>query len=111
MIANVSPIDFGHALFVPEPESCLPQVSNLYIVRCVLKELSILLLLLCGQVFTEDSIRVCLELAALSGHRYATISFYTSVWHYHVTTVEKPDRLNVILESKPQCDQSWCGTN
>ena len=30
MIVNVSPIDRGHALFVPEPESCLPQVSHMY---------------------------------------------------------------------------------
>lgn len=33
MIVNVSPIDVGHVLFVPEPESCLPQVSHLKIIR------------------------------------------------------------------------------
>ena len=31
MIVNVSPIDRGHALFVPEPESCLPQVNLMYL--------------------------------------------------------------------------------
>ena len=30
MIVNVSPIDRGHTLFVPEPESCLPQVNHMY---------------------------------------------------------------------------------
>ena len=43
MIAvNVSPIDRGHVLLVPEPSSCLPQVSTstlcayvcVYIVNC-----------------------------------------------------------------------------
>lgn len=29
MVVNVSPITYGHALFIPEPESCLPQVCVL----------------------------------------------------------------------------------
>ena len=27
LVVNVSPIDYGHVLLVPEPRSCLPQVS------------------------------------------------------------------------------------
>jgi GDP-D-glucose phosphorylase len=46
MIAvNVSPIDRGHVLLVPEPSSCLPQVM------------------------TQSSLQLCLELVSLSGHR------------------------------------------
>ena len=86
MIVNVSPIDVGHVLFVPEPESCLPQVSHLKIIR----DFRLARCCFYSQVFTEDSIRVCLELVALSGHRYAL-------------PVEKPDRNVMWLESKPHC--------
>lgn len=103
VIVNVSPIDVGHVLFVPEPESCLPQVSHLKIVR----DFCLARCCFYSQVFTEDSIRVCLELVALSGHRYAL-------------PVEKPDRNVMWPESKPHCGSNemlcfpvvsvWCLT-
>jgi GDP-D-glucose phosphorylase len=61
---NVSPIDRGHVLLVPEPTSCLPQVM------------------------TQDSLQLCLELMSLSGHSgfcmvANSLLAYASVNHLH----------------------------
>lgn len=64
MVVNVSPIDRGHVLLVPEPSSCIPQVM------------------------TEDSLRLCLELMSLSRHSgfcmvANSLLAYASVNHLH----------------------------
>lgn len=33
VVINVSPLEFGHCLFVPEPTSCLPQVLTYFAIR------------------------------------------------------------------------------
>jgi hypothetical protein len=73
MVVNVSPIDRGHVLFVPEPSSCLPQVMTL------------------------DSLQLCLELVALSGHSgfcmvANSLLAYASVnhLHYHFIYTSQP---------------------
>jgi len=45
VIANISPIAYGHVLLVPKLKSCQPQV------------------------FTEDSLLFAIEVVALSNHR------------------------------------------
>ncbi|CAI8052235.1 GDP-D-glucose phosphorylase 1 [Geodia barretti] len=74
MIAvNVSPIDRGHVLLVPEPSSCLPQVMTL------------------------SSLQLCLELVSLSGHSgfcmvANSLLAYASVnhLHYHFLYIDHP---------------------
>jgi GDP-D-glucose phosphorylase len=74
MIAvNVSPIDRGHVLLVPEPSSCLPQVM------------------------TQSSLQLCLELVSLSGHSgfcmvANSLLAYASVnhLHYHFLYIDYP---------------------
>lgn len=73
VVVNVSPITHGHCMLVPEPSSCLPQV------------------------LTEDSLRLCLDVMALSNSSGFTIVAnsllaHASVnhLHYHILKVEQP---------------------
>lgn len=70
MIAvNVSPIDWGHVLLVPEPTSCLPQVSGHYISLVLpLYILGSILPSTCSVVLTEPC------------NRYS----FTCITHVHV---------------------------
>ncbi|XP_064404006.1 GDP-D-glucose phosphorylase 1-like isoform X2 [Halichondria panicea] len=64
LLVNVSPIDYGHVLLVPQPQDCLPQIM------------------------TQDSIQLCLDVMAMSGHSGLimvanSLLAYASVNHLH----------------------------
>jgi len=64
VVVNVSPITKCHCLLIPEPKSCLPQVC--VHVRGRLREAGMLHFV---KVLTKDSIRLCLDIVALSNNR------------------------------------------